>query len=297
MPLDRPRGRCRLAEQRSFRELVTRARRSSAGGVRADESSAMSHASSDPTRRAPGQHVRAASLRLRLRTLVILGVIAIASAACARALGLRDVRFLAIELVLAFALLAVAHYVVPLVRRRDLGAGGEELVGGVLATLGGEWSVIHDATLGHGNVDHIVIGPGGVFAIETKSRAGHVRVRDIHGGTIYQARAHCAALEEICGRPVEPLLVFSRAWVDRPLSRRGGVRVLPARMLAKHLRSRPVALAPADVERVHALIGTALRARASQAPAPHASSARAPLASSPRRVLRSRSRVGARFDV
>ena len=34
---------------------------------------------------------------------------------------------------------------------------------------------------------------------------------------------------------VEPLLVFSRAWVDRPLARRKGVRVLPARMLLGHV--------------------------------------------------------------
>src|SRR5258708_7840040 len=130
----------------------------------------MSAASRDPTRRAPGQHVRAASRRLRLRTLVVLGVIAIASALCARALGVRDKAFLAAELVLAFALLAVAHYVVPLVRRRDLGAGGEEHVGGVLASLGEDWSVIHDASVGPGNIDHIAIGPGGVFAVETKGR-------------------------------------------------------------------------------------------------------------------------------
>src|SRR5262252_8132410 len=131
----------------------------------------MSHAVSDPTRRAPGQHVRAASRRLRLRTLLVIGAIAIASAACARALGLRDPIFLSIELVLSFALLAVVRYAVPLVHRRDLGAGGEEYVGAILGSLDEHWSVIHDATVGPGNIDHIVVGPGGVFAIETKARA------------------------------------------------------------------------------------------------------------------------------
>src|SRR5205085_12421374 len=95
------------------------ARDSSAEGVQVDECGDMHVASSDPPSRAPGQHVRASSRRLRLRTLVILGAIAVASAACARALGVRDVRFLAAELVLALALLAVAHYVVPLVHRRE----------------------------------------------------------------------------------------------------------------------------------------------------------------------------------
>jgi Nuclease-related domain len=226
----------------------------------------MHHAVSDPTRHAPGQYVRASSQRLRLRTLVVLGVIAIASAAAARALGLQDATFLSVELVLAFALLGVAHYAIPLVHRRDLGAGGEEHVGSVLAALDERWSVIHDVRIGAGNIDHIVIGPGGVFAIETKARAGNVRVRDVHGATLHQARAQRRALEEITGTSVEPLLVFSRAWVDRPLARRGGVRVLPARMLIKHLRARPTVLGPADVESARGLIETHLRARAHSRP-------------------------------
>jgi hypothetical protein len=221
------------------------------------------HVVSDPTRHAPGQHVRASSRRLRLRTLVVLGMIAIASAAAARALGLQDATFLSVELVLAFALLGVAHYAIPLVHRRDLGAGGEEYVGSVLASLDERWSVMHDVRIGAGNIDHIVIGPGGVFAIETKARAGNVRVRDVHGATVYQARAQRRALEAIARCPVEPLLVFSRAWVDRPLARRGGVRVLPARMLVAHLRARPTALDPADVESVRGLIEAGVRALAS----------------------------------
>ena len=210
--------------------------------------------------------MRAASQRLRLRTLVILGAIAIVSAASARALGVQDSTFLAVELASAFALLGIAHYTVPLVRRRDLGAGGEEYVGKILESLNEEWIVIHDVLVGSGNIDHIVIGPAGVFAIETKARVGNVRVRDVHGATLHQARAQRRALEEITGTSVEPLLVFSRAWVDRPLARRGGVRVLPARMLVKHLRARPRVLAPADVGRTRGLLESGLRDRAPSEP-------------------------------
>src|ERR1700751_957904 len=219
----------------------------------------MSHELSDPPRRRAGQHVRAASRPVRLRTLVVIGAIAIASAACARALGLEDSTFLAIELVLAFALLAVVHYAIPLVRRRDLGAGAEEHVGAVLATLDGCWSVIHDATVGPGNIDHIVVGPGGIFSIETKARGGNVRVRDVHGATLHQARVQRRALEQITGCAAEPRLVFSHAQVDRPLARRGGVRVLPARMLVAHLRARPAVLEAGDVEHARGLIENALR--------------------------------------
>jgi len=225
----------------------------------------MSARKGDPTRRAPGQHTRASWRRVRLRTLLLLGAIAVATAAGARALGLSDLRFLAAELVLASALLALVHYAVPLVRRRDTGAGGEEHVGELLETLGDGWSVIHDARVTHGNIDHIVIGRAGVFSIETKSRAGSVRVHAVHGAVVREAQAQRRALEALAGCAVEPLLVFSRAWVDRPLAWRGGVRVLPARMLVRHLRGRPQTLAPADVERVRADIASALRERAAQA--------------------------------
>ena len=92
--------------------------------------------------------------------------------------------------------------------------------------------MIHDASLGRGNVDHILIGPPGVFTIETKSHPGPVRVARVHGATLSQAQAQRRAIERVTGVEVEPLIVFSRAWVDRPMARRKGVRVVPARMLA-----------------------------------------------------------------
>ena len=66
----------------------------------------------------------------------------------------------------------------PLVERHDRGATGEEQVGGLLDALRGNgWHVIHDASLGNGNVDHILIGPAGVFTVETKSHPGPVHGR------------------------------------------------------------------------------------------------------------------------
>ena len=67
----------------------------------------------------------------------------------------------------------IIRYVLPLVERRDRGALAEEHVGALLDCCREErWRVIHDATLGRGNVDHIVIGPPGVFTVETKSHPG-----------------------------------------------------------------------------------------------------------------------------
>jgi len=118
--------------------------------------------------------------------------------------------------------------------------------------------VVHDASLGRGNVDHILIGPGGVFTVETKSHPGPVRVGRVHGSVLAQAQAQRRAIEQIVGEHVEPLVVFSRAWVDRPLSRRKGVRVVPARMLLSYVDRQPERLGPGEVERAQARLARAL---------------------------------------
>jgi Nuclease-related domain len=217
------------------------------------------HAAGDATSRAAGQHARSTVVRLRLRTLVTLGVLAVATAALGRAFGLRDVRFLASELALLAGIFVISRYVLPLVERRDRGATAEEHVGGLLEGLpASSWYVIHDASFGRGNIDHILIGPPGLFTVETKSHPGPVRVGRVHGATIRQAQAQRDAIQNVMDMPVEPLLVFSRAWVDRPLARRKGVRVLPARVLIAHLRKRHEVLSRAEVEQAHARLRQAL---------------------------------------
>jgi hypothetical protein len=62
-------------------------------------------------------------------------------------------------------------------RRLDLeslrtGILGEEAVADVLAGLPSSYWVLHGVWTGHGDVDHVVIGPTGVFAIETKAWQG-----------------------------------------------------------------------------------------------------------------------------
>jgi len=161
------------------------------------------------------------------------------------------------EVALLASMFVISRYVLPLLERRDVGASAEEQVGGLLDQLAG-WRVIHDASLGRGNVDHILIGPTGVFTVETKSRPDPVRVSSVHGATLRQAHAQRRAVEAITGLKVEPLLVFSRAWVDRPLARRKGVRVLPARMLLGYVTRRRPSLSAEEVEMAYRLLAAAL---------------------------------------
>ena len=214
---------------------------------------------SDPTGRTPGQYARATVRRLRMRTLAVLGVLAVATASLGRLLGLHNVLFLGSEVALLVSMFVISRYVLPLLERRDRGATGEEQVGALLDGLaGGEWCVIHDASLGRGNVDHILIGPAGVFTIETKSHPGPVRVGRMHGRTLGQAQAQRKAVERVIGVSVEPLIVYSRAWVDRPLTRRKGVRVVPARMLPRYLDRGGAVLGPEEIETVHRRLEAAL---------------------------------------
>jgi hypothetical protein len=194
-----------------------------------------------------------------MRTLVTLGVLAVATTLLGRRFGLHDARFLGSEIALLIGMFVIVRYVLPLVDRHDRGAKGEEQVGGLLQSMSGDGLLlIHDVSFGHGNVDHIAIGPGGVFTIETKSHPGPVRVGRIHGATLRQAQSQQKLIAKLTGETVQPLIVFSRAWVDRPLSRRKGVRVLPARMLVGYLRQRKEVLDAERIDRANRQIVDAL---------------------------------------
>jgi hypothetical protein len=54
------------------------------------------------------------------------------------------------------------------------GALGEMAVGRVLERLGPEWTVLHAVPVGTGSsdIDHVLIGPAGVFTLNTKNHAG-----------------------------------------------------------------------------------------------------------------------------
>lgn len=121
------------------------------------------------------------------------------------------------------------------------GAEGEEAVGEVLEGLSAEgWHVIHDVAFGRGNIDHILVGPGGILTVETKSHGGKIFLDKLDPKMVSQAYAEKKKLEEITFMEVDCLLVFSRAYiVGRVPARRRGVLIMPARMLPGHLERRP----------------------------------------------------------
>ncbi len=221
--------------------------------------------------RTPGAHARAIFVRLRIKTLLIIGLLAAITIFAGRAFGLRSPLFMGIDVAVLIGVLLICRLLIPLIDRHDRGASGEEHVGRVLGQLSSRWIVLHDVALGRGNVDHIAIGPPGIFAIETKSHPGPIEIDKIHGALLRQATAQRLQLEGLLRRPVEPLVVFSRAWVDRPLARRRGVRVLPASMLLRYLAGREASidgaseatLLPEHLRSVHETVLSAVARRRS----------------------------------
>lgn len=202
----------------------------------------MGKQTSQASQRQPGQHARSYGLALSTRLLVVaagaLGVLL----AAGPVFGLRGLALILVELAAIGVMLGADRWYSPQADRWLQGAQGEREVAAVLAELEGDgWRALHDVSLGRGNVDHILIGPGGIFTIETKSNRGRVSVDRIEPAMLKQAYAQKKLLERITGLDVQPLLVFSQAWlVGSVPARRNGVVILPARMLQHYFsRRRP----------------------------------------------------------
>lgn len=145
------------------------------------------------------------------------------------------------------------------------GAEGEEFVGGILEDLRARgWLVIHDVSFGRGNIDHIVVGPGGIFTIETKSRGGKVWPDHLDQKMLNQAYAEKKSLENVTLMKVEALLAFSRAYiVGKPIARRRGVVVLSSRSLAWFFSKQPATISPERAEVIHRRLALAVGQAAS----------------------------------
>ena len=211
--------------------------------------------------RRPGRYGRELMRRHARRWLAVL-VALMALALIAPATGAPWLGVAGFELVLIAAMLAIDGRVTARLDRRLRGSLAEERVGRILDALAAQgWLTVHDASTGRGNIDHIAIGPGGVLTIETKSARGRVSPSRIRRRWLAQAYAERRCLEELAGVRVDCLLVFSDAYiVGSPVSRRRGVLILPARMLAGHLMRRRAVLTPVQVNERYARIVSALSA-------------------------------------
>lgn len=135
--------------------------------------------------------------------------------------------------------------------RAARGAEGERKVGAILEGLGPGWHVLHGVWLGRGDIDHVLVGPGGTFTVETKANSGRISLDHLDERMLNQAYAESRQLAKVSGLAVDPLLVFSEAYlIGSCPTRRRGVTVLPARMLAAYLERRRPKLDRAEVTEI-----------------------------------------------
>ena len=185
--------------------------------------------------------------------------------------------FLVAPLVAATLLVAALVWVIySLVRglrhveRFFKGARGEEKVAGILASLPDAYHVFNDFAAGRAHVDHVVVGPGGVFSVETKTWRGVVSVedsrillngqlpdRDPLAQTVKEAQLVRSALAAKGWEGVvTPVLVFASDSFAAHRADVRGVIVINSSELKAGFASERVVIPPAELARLVGLMET-----------------------------------------
>lgn len=145
------------------------------------------------------------------------------------------------------------------------GALGEIEVARVLSKLGSEWTVLHAVPVGSGDsdIDHLVIGPAGIFTINTKHHAGkkiwvggaalkvdnfktdHIR-NSLHEATRAEGLISAAGGVQIA---VTPLIVIVASDSITKGKTKPKVTVLPSSWLYRWLKRRPHIYSNTEVAR------------------------------------------------
>jgi hypothetical protein len=126
--------------------------------------------------------------------------------------------------------------------RRQVGGAAQEWTAAELRRLPSRtWRVLHDVPTRYGNVGHVVIGPGRVYAIETKWTASEGKFLD---GACGQADRQAQELRSLltrrgAGREVIPILIVWGPRIGDALGElptlRGDTRVVAGRHCVESL--------------------------------------------------------------
>jgi hypothetical protein len=151
-------------------------------------------------------------------------------------------------------------------RAWKVGANGEEKVATRLRTLGDGWHVIHGVPVGAqgSDIDHVVIGPPGVFTLNTKNRTGsrvwvaersflvNGQKTDYLRNSQFEAERASRLLSAACGLgvPVEPVIVVMAATLTVKVQPTD-VHVVGRKQIAAWLSRRPLVLTPEGVEKIY----------------------------------------------
>ena len=182
------------------------------------------------------------------------------------------------------------------------GAAGEQRVGAALAALEpAGWQILHDRRVprSSANIDHIAVGPAGVWVIETKSWQGQLEVGAsqlrLNGrpvSAVYDQvwREAAAVRAAVGGRyTVRAVVCVDRGRVTigrdaagRPV--RGPVEFHTPASLVRRLEAAPSVLAAPDVERIVTALDRGLPPATARAGPPAAPGSSAPSPRAPPRA-------------
>ncbi len=157
-----------------------------------------------------------------------------------------------------------ATHVIKRAKDADRGALAEEKVALQLDQLPEGYFGFHDVDFKGFNIDHVVLGPAGIFVVETKSHRGTV---DANGHTLLlngkppqknflnQVWSQSKNMQEYLWKmtskewKIKPILCFTNAYVKvrRPVK---GVEVVSLKYLNTFLKRQPSSLEAADVEHI-----------------------------------------------
>jgi Nuclease-related domain len=151
------------------------------------------------------------------------------------------------------------------IARWQRGAEGERETARALLELPAGWHVRHDVDAGYGNRDHVVVGPAGVFLLDSKNLGGTVTLlgsslvveRRLDADASYQVQIERSLRAQAAGvsaelalssglKPwVQPVAVIWGAFSQRAVEH-DGVAYVHGDELTTWLRDRPVRLAPEE---------------------------------------------------
>ena len=150
------------------------------------------------------------------------------------------------------------------VERFFKGARGEEKVSGILKSLPDSYHVFNDFVAGRIHVDHVVAGPAGVFAVETKYWRGRVTAEDGHilldgqlpsRPPLAQVKKEAALVKAKLADAgwngaVTPVLAFASDTFEATIAEIQGVVVLNSNHLRESFGTERVVIPPEELDRL-----------------------------------------------
>jgi hypothetical protein len=151
-----------------------------------------------------------------------------------------------------------------------IGADGEEAVAAQIAKLGPEWRVLHAVRVGErgSDIDHVLIGPPGVFTVNTKHHPNSSvwiggdtfmingqRVPYIRNSRHEASRAARLLTEQV-GFPVDAVGVIAvmgahKGFTVKKQPEDGAVIVVPRKRLSQYLRKLSTRLQPREIDAIY----------------------------------------------